>query len=209
MSFIKQKTRRNLGACRKIKKQLGVSAMLSLYHSMIESHIRKGITSWCHGNSVKKNAIQRSCDSFLKMTFSTSNPNVLRSKMIEKRLLTIDQLLFFEIGLTMLKIRNKSFPSCFNDFFTETSHSMNTRSNRSFNIDHPRIELTKQSLNYKGNMEWSKIPNAVKYLRNSDPPELNSINVFKEKLKDFVLAEGPSAISFHLNQILYSNHIYA
>ena len=108
MSFIKTKTRKNLGVCRKIKKQLGESAMLSLYHSMIESHIRNGITSWCHGNSVKKNSIQRSCDSFLNMAFSTNNPDIMRSKMIEKRILTIDQLLFLEIGITMQKIHNKT-----------------------------------------------------------------------------------------------------
>ena len=179
--------------------------MLSLYHSMIESHIRNGITSWCHGNSVKKNSIQRSCDSFLKMAFSTNNPDIMRSKMIEKRILTIDQLLFLEIGITMQKIHNKTFPACFNDFFIETSHSMNTRSNRSFNVDRPRIQLTKQSLNFKGNMVWSKIPNAVKYVRNSDPPELHSNTIFKKNLIDFLLSEGPIAISFYLSQILYQS----
>ena len=205
MSFIKQKTRRNLGVCRKIKKQLGESAMLSLYHSMIESHIRNGITSWCHGNVVRKNAIQRCCDSFLKMTFSTNNPEILRNKMIEKKILTIDQILFMEIGVTMHSVHSKSFPACFNDFFTETSHSMRTRSNRFFNVDRPRIQLTKQSLNHKGNMVWSKIPNSVKYTRNSDPPELQSNSVFKNSLKEFLLSEGPAAISFYLSQILYSN----
>ena len=64
-------------------------------------------------------------------------------------LLTVDQMLFYEIGLIMLKIHEKSFAECFNEFFTETTHAMTTRSNRSFNIENPRIQLTKQSLNYK------------------------------------------------------------
>ena len=105
--------------------------------------------------------------------------------MNEHKIFSIDQILFLEIGMTMLKIHNKSFPSCFDDFFTETSHSMITRSNRSFNTVTPRIQLTKQSLNYKGNMVWNKIPNAVKYAKNSVPPQLNSNNIFKNKLKDF------------------------
>ena len=129
----------------------------------------------------------------------------MRVKMTEHKILSIDQLLFLEIGMAMLKIHNKSFPSCFDDFFTETSHAMITRSNRSFNIDQPRIQLTKQSLNYKGNLVWNKIPNAVKYTRNSDPPQLHSNEIFKDKLKDFLISEGPAAISFYLNQILYSN----
>ena len=139
------------------------------------------------------------------MAFSTSNPEVLRNKMIEHKILTVDQILFLEIGKIMQNIHNKSFPACFNDFFPETSHSMNTRSNRTFNVDCPRIQLTKQSLNFKGNLVWNKIPNSVKHARNSDPPELHSNAVFKEKVKNFILSEGPAAISFYLSQILYSN----
>ena len=67
--------------------------------------------------------------------------------MIDHKLLTVDQMLFQEIGMTMLKIHNKSFPDCFNEFFIETTHAMSTRSNRTFDLDKPRIQLTKQSLN--------------------------------------------------------------
>ena len=82
---------------------------------------------------------------------------------------------------------------------------MSTRSNRFFNIEKPRIQLTKQSLNYKGNLVWQNIPNSVKYIRGTNPPELVSINVFKKNLKEFLLAEGPMAINFYLSEILYSN----
>ena len=54
MTTIKKKLRKNLGACRKIKAQLGKTALLSLYHSLMESHVRTGIISWCHGNITKK-----------------------------------------------------------------------------------------------------------------------------------------------------------
>ena len=135
MIFIKKKLRKYLGVCRKIKKQLGQSAMLSLYHSMMESHTRNGIISWCHSNTTIKNSIQRSCDKFLKMAFSIGNPHYLRLCMTEHKILSIDQILFLEIGMAMQKIHNKSFPACFNDFFIETSHNMSTCSNRLFNVD--------------------------------------------------------------------------
>ena len=67
MTSIKKKLRKNLGASRKIKSQLGKSALLSLYHSMMEIHIPTGIMSWCHGNITLKNSIQRSCNSFPKL----------------------------------------------------------------------------------------------------------------------------------------------
>ena len=82
---------------------------------------------------------------------------------------------------------------------------MNTRSNRSYNHDRPRIELTKQSLNYKGTLVWNKIPRNVKYVRNSQPPQLVSNNIFKNNLKEFLLTEGPAAIGLYLSEILYTN----
>ena len=99
-------------------------------------------------------------------------------------------MLFYEIGLTMLKIYEKSFPECFMEFFTETTHAMTTRSNRSFNIENPRIQLKKQSLNYKGNLVWRKIPNSAKYIRGTNPPQLFSIKLFKKNLKNFLMAEA-------------------
>ena len=205
MIAVKKKLRESIGACRKIRSQLGESPMLSLYHSLVESHVRYGIMSWCHGNTTIKNSIQRSCDNFLKMIFSTNNSCVIRQHMIEHKLLTVDQMLFYEIGLTMHKLHTKTFPDCFSEFFTENSHAMITRSNRFFNIEKPRIQLTKQSLNYKGNLVWQNIPNSVKYIRGTSPPELVSINLFKANLKEFLLAEGPMAINFYLSEILYSN----
>ena len=205
MIAVKKKLRESIGACRKIKSQLSVSAMLSLYHSLVESHVRYGIMSWCHGNITMKNSIQRSCYNFLKMIFSTNNPDIIIQHMLNHKLLSVDQMLFFEVGLTMFKIHVKSFPECFNQFFSETTHIMSTRSNRFFNIDNPRIQLTKQSLNYKGNLVWQKIPNSVKYVRGIIPVQLVSFSLFKKNLREFILAEGPTAINFYLSEILYSD----
>ena len=82
---------------------------------------------------------------------------------------------------------------------------MAIRSNRSYNCDRPRIQLTKQSLNYKGTLVWNKIPHNIKYTKNSHPPQLLSQNTFKNSLKEFILAEGPAAIGLYLSEILYTN----
>ena len=205
MITVKKKLRKNLGACRKIKSQLGKFAMLSLYRSLMESHVHTGIVSWCHGNITKKDSIQRSCNNFLNMIFPGSD---LRDVMAINHIFSVDQILFQEIAMIMFMVHNGSFPSCFNEFFTETSHRMSTRSNRSFNLDNPRIQLTKQSLNYKGNLVWNKIPNSVKYIRHSQSSQLCSKDVFKNKLKDFLLAEGPVATGLHLSEILYSDRYF-
>ena len=98
MMFIKSKIRRTLGACRKIRSQIGQGASLKLYHSLIESPILYAITTWCFRNSTMQNSLQRTCDKFLKSTFSVYDPQTLREIMRTKGVMTIDQILFFEIG---------------------------------------------------------------------------------------------------------------
>ena len=55
MKHIKTKLRKNTAVCSKIQKQLNEPSLLSLYHSMIECHVRYGIDSWCFGNTTAKN----------------------------------------------------------------------------------------------------------------------------------------------------------
>ena len=117
MVLTKTKLRKNLSACCKVKSQLSITAMLSLYHSLIESHIRNSIVSWCHGNITMKNSIQRSCDHFLNLILLNHDPVVMRQIMKDHQLFSVDQLLFHEIGMTMLEIHNESFPKCLEEFF--------------------------------------------------------------------------------------------
>ena len=206
MVNIKSKLRRNLAVCRKIRTQIGQLVALNLYHSMIVSHIRYGISSWCHGNAIMKNSLEKTSKQFLKMVFANNNSEYIQQQMIEHRLLSIDQLLFFEVAIDMYKIHNKMLPICFTELFQSSSHRMTTRSRNHFTSERPRIQLTKQAFNYKGPFIWNKIPNSVKY-SSADNPSLNtqfrSLQNFKDHLKDFILNTGASAIGFYISQILH------
>ena len=83
---------------------------------------------------------------------------------------------------------------------------MLTRSRSQFSSECPRIQLTKQAMNYKGPFIWNKIPNSVKYCSSDNGTlamQYRSLDNFKENLKDFILNTGPSAIGFYLSQILH------
>ena len=126
--------------------------------------------------------------------------------MVDHRLLSIDQLLFYEIALDMYKVHNKMSPECFTELFTNPSHRMITRSRSQFSSECPRIQLTKQAMNYKGPFIWNKIPNSVKYCSSDNVTlamQYRSLDNFKEYLKDFILNTGPSAIGFYISQILH------
>ena len=126
MASIKSKLRRNLAVCRKIRTQIGQSGALNLYYYMISSHIRYGITSWCHSNTIMKSSLEKTSENFLKMVFANNNSDYIRQQMVDQRLLSIDQLLFFEIAIDMYKIHNKMLPDCFTELFASPSHCMTT-----------------------------------------------------------------------------------
>ena len=175
-------------------------------YSMISSHIRYGITSWCHSNTIMRKSLEKTSEQFLKMVFANNNTEYIRQKMIDHRLLSIDQLLFYEIAIDMYKIHNKMLPHCFSELFTNSSHGMARGSRNHSTGERPRIQLTKQAINFKGPFIWRKIPNSVKYCSQENAPletQFRSFQNFKEKLKDFILNTGPGAIGFYISQILH------
>ena len=201
MTSIKSKLRRNTAACAKIKRHLNKNAFLNLYYSMIECHLRYGIVSWCFGNSTLKYSIQRSCDRFLQMALKTDQTN-LESKMEENNILSVDQLLFLEIGLSMYNLYNDTYPTALTELFTPAvpNPSLTNRPSRNqdrnqdtnqdrFTSEKPRIQLTKQALGYKGPIIWGKIPSFVKYI-NDIESEYRSYNDFKTNLRTYNLSAG-------------------
>ena len=118
--------------------------------------------------------------------------------------MTIDQLLFFEIGKCIFKIHIETFLLCFQEYFTPTFHAMSTPSWRTFNIITPRIQLTKQSLHFKGGIVWRLVPNHVKYENTDCDSEYRSFSSFKNHLKEFVINCGSDVIAEFIMQIQYS-----
>ena len=65
MEMIKQKMRAALCAVMRVRSYLSSKAMLSLYHSLLISHVRYCITNWCFGNESKIQQLQRICNKFI------------------------------------------------------------------------------------------------------------------------------------------------
>ena len=56
-------------------------------------------------------------------------------------------------------------------------------------VDTPRIQLTKQALDYKGPIIWDNIPNFVKY-SSEEGNVFRPFKDFKNNLKTFILSIG-------------------
>ena len=69
MNMIKRKIRSSLGSIMRVKPCLTTKAMLILYNSLLLSHLRYCITSWCFGNRTKINQIQFICNKFIQAMY--------------------------------------------------------------------------------------------------------------------------------------------
>ena len=109
MYAVKKKMRAALGAVMRIWSFLNKKAMLTLYHSLILSHVRYCAVNWCCGNVTIVGQLQRIRNKFIRIIFGLNRRSSVKDVMIENGLLTIKQIRDLEICIFMLF---KSMPSC-------------------------------------------------------------------------------------------------
>ena len=89
--------------------------------------------------------------------------------------LTIEQLANLEIACFMHKYENDNLPSAFCNFFDQnctniaknTATLRQTRSHSNYFPSYCRINITKQSIKYKGPLIWNRVvPSDIKKLKN-------------------------------------------
>ena len=122
----------------------------------------------------------------MKIALKTNEQTILEQKMENKE---ISSLLFLELGLSMYKIYNHTYPSAISSFFSSNSRSMSLRSRNRLYSSTPRIQTTKQALGHKGPYIWRHIPDFVKY-KNESIEEFRSFADFKNNLRTFILTAG-------------------
>ena len=111
MAMLISKLKSSLYAVMGVKPSLTQKALLTLFHSLILSHIRYCITTWCYGHSVLLNKLQKICKKFINMIIC-SNPAKKRNKEITKdNILNIQQLynyFFYFISIFILLTRRNA-----------------------------------------------------------------------------------------------------
>ena len=74
----------------------------------------------------------------------------------------------------MFKYENKQLPQAFNNFFTQKSLKMKTRSSSQIISHCFRTKVSQQSLKFVGPKLWNKIPSEIRHSHSS--------NTFRKKL---------------------------
>ena len=165
----------------RVRPFLTQEALLTLFHSLILSHIRYCITTWCYGHSVLLNKLQKICNKFINMIICT-NPAKKRNKEITKdNILNIQQLYKLNISIFMYKSFHKQLPSAFNNIFQRKTSTVITRSNSQIIPISCKNTVTKQSIRYIGPKIWNELPEKIKLCK--------SLSTFVKKSKAFFLEQ--------------------
>ena len=162
MEMIKQKIRAALCAVTRVRSYLSSKVMLSLYHSLLISHIRYCITNWCFGNESKIQQLQRICYKFIRLAFNLKRRESVRTVLTENGLLTIKQMYQVELAIFMFRTVKKNHPTVLQNLFQSKSSRISTRSNSHYISPAYRLTVCQQSMKFSGPKIWSNLPNEIK-----------------------------------------------
>ena len=117
--MIKQKIR-FLGSIMRVKPRLTTKAKLILYNSLLSSHLRYCITSWCFGNLTTINQLQSIYNKFIRAMYEIKRRGCVKNVMIKNELLNIQQLYESKIAILMYTVnfKNALFLFQFNNYFS-------------------------------------------------------------------------------------------
>ena len=163
----------------KLKRVAPKSVIKMVYYSIVDSHIRYGITSFGSARSSaldRLNAIHTKIIKYMKDSHESTT-----QALSNLGILNIPNLYKFELIKLVFNIRNGVAPKVFKTFINTINHSHGTRSRNlgNYNVPQPNTERDKTSIKYQCATCW-----------NSLPSELKSCNIktkFLESLKKHLL----------------------
>ena len=75
------KLRSGLAAERRVKPFLNQGTLITLYHSLMGSHLQYCISSWCYGNTTIMNKLQKMSDKFIRLACSRNCNSDITNKL--------------------------------------------------------------------------------------------------------------------------------
>lgn len=180
--FVCKKVSKSLGIIKRVKQHLKKSTLLTLYYSLIYSHISYCNIIWASTYSSYLQAIHRCQKSFVRIATNSSYLAPTKPLFKQLQLLTIYEVNKYQTGVLMYKVicLPASLPNFFPSYFEFNSHyhTHSTRRKNDLHIPFCRTSVAKFSFVYQGAVLWNDIKH---FLESSF-----SINTFKTKFKQYL-----------------------
>ena len=202
---VSKKISRGIGILSKLKPYLDTKLLISIYYSLVYSHLNYGIHAWGSASSTNLNklvVLQKKAVRILSgvqyfQIYGQPQGPLPASNPLFKNLeiLKLEDIYKLNIAIFIFSSLNKDNPSIFHDWFTYNHliHSQNTRASANvfqrhyFDVGyiepsralrtqrHNLVKYGGRLIQVYGPVLWNSIPDLIK--------DANSINTFKYKLK--------------------------
>ena len=156
---------RNLAIVRKTARFLNRNSLIQLYHSLILSHIRRGIIVWYHGNVALKKKIQACANKFLRLIFFLKPRESVRDIMKENKFHSVHQIYKIELAKVMHKHALGCLPEPFLSIFKDQTRQTHINSRSAVSVIPASTRFTKcdQEIRCTGPKTWNSLPRNLKY----------------------------------------------
>ena len=184
ISNLTKKISKTVGMLYKLRHYVNKQTLIMLCHSLIYTHINYGILSWGSASKTSLYPLKVALNRLIRCVSFTCEKKVSMSPLFRQfKLLQLWDVYNLELGKLMFKYFKEQLPSNFTKIFEklENIHQKNTRQNSHTKLHLKRTNTKKaqRSLAFAGTKFWLKLSINLK--------NLNSFNLFKKKLKAYLL----------------------
>ena len=178
---VKGKVSKGIGIICKARKVFDMSALLTLYNSLILPHLVYCIEIWGMAADVYLSCLVKTQKKIVRIMRSASSRTPSNPLFQEFEILPLNYLYKYKIILFMFKFIKGMLPDVFNQLFKRNSDVVSRITRQRFKLTMPRCKsaLYKKCIVIKGVTMWNDVDTKLDHLC--------SIHTFKIKLKYFLL----------------------
>lgn len=179
---LKTKLLKTIGILYKTRYYLNQNSLYYIFNSLLMSHVRYGLLCWGRASRTKINEINKLINRAIRCIHFKSWKESVSSIKIAKKILDVENMFQYELGVFMHKFKRDILPINFKPYFTSINkiHNHSTRFSET-NYYFPRVNSLygSKSLSYLGCKVWEEIPRNLK--------EQNYLKAFQSGLKNVLL----------------------
>ena len=195
IQYIKSKIAKGIGIICKVRNILNVSTLINLYNCFVYPYINYAIEIWGDTYDCYIDPIYKLQKKTLRI-ITRSNVREHSSPLFEKfKLLDVERIHIYKIGLTMFKVSHKCVPNVFAQLFTHNCniYLYDTRQSIRLHVPISRTDYLMHAVSVKGVRIWNILTTKI----NNDC----SLLCFKHQLKNFLLATENITSVFNPNRL--------
>ena len=178
------KIKRSIGVLKRTRSYLPKSSLITLYQTLIETHLRYCNVIWRQCVETLKDKLQALQNRVLRTVASQKFEHADHSRLlVEYGWLSVRNLIKMDMGICRYKILNGQAPEEFKHIFQSVSsmHKYQTRSSQNDNLHLPQLNLknSQSATSYAGVKIWNDIPPKIR--------KAESIVTFKNQFKEHLM----------------------